>query len=135
LEAMRRDGHENVRAEKVMVPQWTRGRESARLVKPYEYELKMLGLGMSVGTPSQGVTGPVVVVQDEDCFEKAADRMKGAIVLFTSPMPPYSPDGGSHYGHTVRFRGKGPGMAAEKGAIACLVRSVTAHSLRSPHTG
>lgn len=135
LEAMRRDSHENVRAEKVMVPKWTRGRESARLVKPYEYELEMLGLGMSVGTPSQGVTGPVVVVQDEDSFEKAADRMKGAIVLFNNPMPPYSPDGGSHYGHTVRFRGKGPGMAAEKGAIACLVRSVTAHSLRSPHTG
>lgn len=135
VEAMRKDGQENCRREKVMVPKWTRGDEWAALVEPRREKMHMLGLGMSVGTPSDGVTGRVVVVQDEESFEKAAEQMKGAIVLFNNPMPKWTPEEGSHYGTCVRFRGKGPKMAAEKGAIACLVRSVTAHSLRSPHTG
>ncbi|MCA9254369.1 MAG: hypothetical protein KDA33_01975, partial [Phycisphaerales bacterium] len=135
LETMRRDGQENVRAEKVMIPRWTRGDEWARLVAPRDETMHMLGLGMSVGTPPEGVTGEVIVVQDEASFDKVADRLKGAIVLFNNPMPKWTEEGGSHYGQCVRFRGKGPDMAAEKGAIACLVRSVTARSLRSPHTG
>lgn len=133
--AMRKDGDDNVHREKVMVPKWTRGNEWARLVEPRKAELHMLGLGMSIGTPPDGVTGPVVVVQDEDSFEKAANQMKGAIVLFNNPMPKWTKEGGSHYGRTVRFRGKGPQMAADKGAVACLVRSVTATSLCTPHTG
>lgn len=135
IAAMQKDGQDNVHREKVMVPKWTRGNESAQLVSPRVETLHMLGLGMSVGTLPEGVTGPVVVVQDEDSFDTAADQMKGAIVLFNNPMPKWTPEGGSHYGQCVRFRGKGPDMAAEKGAIACLVRSVTARSLRSPHTG
>ncbi|MCB9853012.1 MAG: M20/M25/M40 family metallo-hydrolase [Phycisphaerales bacterium] len=135
VESMRKDGQENVHPEKVMVPKWTRGNEWAKLVEPRVELIEMLGLGMSVGTPPEGVTGQVIVVQDEETFDKASDRMKGAIVLFNNPMPEWTPEGGSHYGQCVRFRGKGPKMAAEKGAIACLVRSVTAHSLRSPHTG
>lgn len=135
LATLRKDGQENVRPEKVMVPKWTRGNEWAKLVEPREEPIRMLGLGMSIGTPPEGVTGPVVVVQDEESFDKAGDRMKGAIVLFNNPMPQWTEEGGSHYGQCVRFRGKGPQIAAGNGAIACLVRSVTAHSLRSPHTG
>ncbi len=135
LESLKRDGQEGVRAEEVMVPKWVRGRESAAMVKPYEYELNMLGLGMSVGTPAEGITAPVIVVQDEASFEKASDRMKGKIVLFNNAMPKYDPEKGSGYGQGVRFRSRGPSMAASKGAVACLVRSVTAFSLRTPHTG
>ncbi|HPF40414.1 MAG TPA: M20/M25/M40 family metallo-hydrolase [Phycisphaerae bacterium] len=135
IETMRRDGQENVRAEKAMIPKWTRGSEWAKLVAPRDESMHMLGLGMSVGTPPEGVTGEVIVVQDEASFDKVADRLRGAIVLFNNPMPKWTEEGGSHYGQCVRFRGKGPDMAAEKGAIACLVRSVTARSLRSPHTG
>jgi carboxypeptidase Q len=35
----------------------------------------------------------------------------------------------------VQYRGRGAIYAAEKGAVACLVRSVTAKSLCTPHTG
>ncbi len=135
LATMRSDGHENVHPEKAMIPKWTRGDEWAKLVEPRISDLHMLGLGMSVGTPTGGVTGRVVIVQDEDAFDKAAGQMRGAIVLFNNPMPQWTHEKGACYGHTVRFRGKGPRMAAEKGAVACLVRSVTARSLRSPHTG
>lgn len=133
--AMKADGQDNAHREPVMVPRWVRGRESATMVAPARRPLAMMGLGMSVGTPPEGITAPVVCVRNEEEFEALGDSVKGKIVLFNNPMPPYDPEKGAGYGSTVRFRGKGPRIAAERGAVACLVRTVTAHSLRSPHTG
>ena len=132
---MKADGQENTHRELVMVPKWVRGRESATMVAPTRRPLAMLGLGMSVGTPPGGITAPVVCVRDEKELEALGDAVKGKIVLFNNPMPPYDLEEGAHYGTTVRFRGKGPRIAGARGALACLVRAVTAHSLRSPHTG
>lgn len=134
-ESMRKDGQENVRAEPVMVPKWTRGRESLQLLAPRSDTLAMLGLGMSVGTPPEGLTASVIVVADEDELEAAGDKARGKIILFNNPMPTYDPEKGSGYGTAVRFRHKGAQLAAQHGAVGCLVRSVTATSLRSPHTG
>jgi carboxypeptidase Q len=50
-------------------------------------------------------------------------------------MPPYDAEKGSRYGETVTYRRNGAKWASEKGAVAALVRSVTAKSLRTPHTG
>lgn len=135
VKTLKRDGHENVRAEPVMVPKWVRGRESLRMVKPREYDLAMIGLGGSVGTPDEGLTAPVIVVGDENDLERTKEQVKGKIVLFNNPMPEFDPEHGAGYGTTVRFRGKGPAMVSKLGGVACLVRSVTARSLRSPHTG
>ena len=55
ISEMKRDGLENVRTEKVVVPHWVRGRESAELVDPVRQPLVMLGLGNSVGTPAEGL--------------------------------------------------------------------------------
>ena len=51
---MRRDGLVNVQTLPVAVPHWVRGRESLRVVGPFERELPLLGLGDSVGTPPRG---------------------------------------------------------------------------------
>src|SRR5262245_4368765 len=48
---MTRDGLENVHTERVMVPKWVRGNESAEIVEPARHPMAMLGLGDSVGTP------------------------------------------------------------------------------------
>src|SRR5690606_25271703 len=48
------DGHENVRAEEVMVPHWERGAESARIVAPLEQRIAILGLGGTPATPRRG---------------------------------------------------------------------------------
>ncbi len=50
-------------------------------------------------------------------------------------MPAWTEEGGSHYGDIVRYRGGGAIAAAKHGAVAALMRSVTAKSLRTPHTG
>lgn len=135
VDAMKKDGQENVRREKVMVPHWVRGRESVTLIEPRNEQLVMLGLGGSVGTSPEGITAPVVVVSGKDELEKIGDQAKGKIVLFNNIMLPYDPEKGSGYGTAVQYRGRGASLASKQGAVACLVRSVTAKSLRSPHTG
>jgi hypothetical protein len=127
-EGMKAEALEGVRLQPVKVPRWVRGREWARVVSPVERELPMLGLGMSVGTATEGLTAPVVVVRSFD--ELAAlgrAKVEGKIVAF-------APDW-EGYGRTVRFRSSGASAAAKLGAVAVLVRSATGRSLASPHTG
>lgn len=135
VDLLKKEGQENVAAEEVMVEKWVRGQESATLLLPREVPLIMLGLGNSVGTPPEGIEADVVVVVDEKELAARGAEVAGKIVLFNNPMPPWTREKGSQYGHTVRFRVHGPKMAAELGAVAVLVRSVTAHSLATPHTG
>ena len=127
LEQMKSDGLENVRGERVMVPHWVRGAESAELVSPRKTRLAMLGLGGSVATPAKGITAPVLVVSSfEELTARAADA-KGKIVLFDSPF--------TSYRETVRYRVQGASAAARAGAVASLIRSVASFSIHSPHTG
>lgn len=136
LAVLKADGQENVRKEKVMVPHWVRGKESLRMASPVRRDLTMIGLGMSVGTRG-ALKREVLVVDHVDEIAKLDDAAaKGKIILINQVMPPYDPaTGDSHYGATVSSRTRGASEAAKKGADAVLVRSVTAHSLDTPHTG
>jgi carboxypeptidase Q len=127
LAEMKRDGLQNVRGEKAMVPHWVRGQESAMLVSPRPYKLHMLGLGRSVGTPAKGITAPVLVVSSFDEFARRQAEAKGKIVLFDAPFV--------SYGETVRYRGGSASVAAKAGAVAALIRSVASNSMQNPHTG
>jgi carboxypeptidase Q len=124
---MKKDGFADVRLEKVMVPRWVRGRESAHLVEPFPGELVMLGLGNSVGTGPGGVQGEVAVVRSFEELDARAEEVRGKIVLYNVPF--------TSYGETVRYRGAGAARAARHGAAAVLVRSVGPPGLRTPHTG
>ncbi|MDP2958195.1 MAG: M28 family metallopeptidase [Longimicrobiales bacterium] len=127
LAEMARDGLQNVRGEPAMVPHWVRGRESLDLLLPRAKELKMLGLGGSIGTPPGGVRGEVLVVSSYDELEARKAEARGRIVLFDVPF--------TDYGATVQYRGGGAVAAAKAGAIASLIRSVGPESMQSPHTG
>jgi len=135
VDALKADGHENVAKEPVMVPKWVRGEESLELLSPRKAPLPVLGLGWSVGTGPEGVEGEVVVVRNEEELEALGEGAKGKIVLFDNAMPDYHPEHGASYGKTVRFRVHGARLASKLGAVAVLVRSVTANSLRTLHTG
>jgi len=130
-QAMTADGAE-VHTEKVMVQHWVRGAEDADLVSPIARKLHVLGLGGTIGGT---VTAPVVVVHDWAELDAKQAQVKGAIVLYDVAMPKWTEDKGSGYGETVQYRGAGASRAAKYGAVAILMRSVTAHSLRTPHTG
>ena len=127
VDEMKRDGLENVHAERVMVPRWVRGAESAEIVEPARHAIAMLGLGDSVGTGADGVQGDVVVVHSFEELDAKGPALRGRIVCFNAAY--------TNYGDTVRFRAAGPSRAARYGAIAVLVRSIGPNGLRTPHTG
>jgi len=124
---MKRDGLENVHTEKVKVPHWVRGNESAEILEPARHPLVMLGLGSSRGTGPDGVQAEVLVVHGFNDLDAAASRVRGKIVLFNVPY--------TNYEETVIYRADGPSRAARSGAVAALVRAVGPPGLRTPHTG
>ncbi len=134
LATMRADGFSRMRGERVMVPHWVRGAESAELVAPRRLTLHVLGLGGSVGTPAKGITAPLLVVESFDELAQHAAQAKGKIVLFDVPMaadkPPFVA-----YDEAVKYRVDGASAGARVGALAVLIRSVASFSIQSPHTG
>lgn len=127
ISEMKRDGLDNVRAEKVMVPHWVRGEESLEMLSPLPRKLTMLGLGNSVGTPAEGITAEAVVVRNFAELEQLGERARGKIVVYNVPF--------TTYGATVVYRSQGASRAARYGAVGALVRSITPVSLQTPHTG
>jgi carboxypeptidase Q len=124
---MNRDGLENVHTEKVMVPRWVRGTESAEIVEPAQQPIVMVGLGNSVGTPAGGIQAEVVVLHSFEELDAMGPQIRGRIAFFNVPF--------TAYGETVRFRTLGPSRASRLGAVAMLIRSVGPAGLRLPHTG
>ncbi|MBX7219735.1 MAG: M20/M25/M40 family metallo-hydrolase [Blastocatellia bacterium] len=132
--AMQADKLDRVATEPAKVPHWVRGNESCDLLTPKKQKLTMLGLGNSVGTPAAGITAEVVAVHDFEELKKLGDTVKGKIVLYSYAMrKDLEPD--EAYGDAVKFRGQGPTAAAQQGAVAVLIRSVTTRSLNTAHTG
>jgi hypothetical protein len=134
-----------VQLEKVMVPHWVRGEETAALVQwpgmagNTTQKIVLCALGPSVATPPEGITAEVIAVKNFDEL-KAMPREKvaGKIVLFNYPYDQRMADqgrGGDAYGQAVVYRGDGPSAAARQGAVACLIRSVGGADYRLPHTG
>jgi carboxypeptidase Q len=134
-----------VQLEKVMVPHWVRGEETAALVQfPGQAEnttqkIVLCALGGSVATPADGITAEVVTVRTLDELKALSrDKVAGKIVLFTYPFDKQMAAegrGGAAYEQAVLYRGGGPAAAARLGASACLIRSVGGADYRIPHTG
>ena len=124
-ETMKQIGLVNTQQQPIRVQYWNRGNESLVMNTPRKEDIPMLGLGMSIGTPPEGITAPIVVVSSFEELETT--DVRGKIVVYNTPF--------EGYGKTVGYRMSGPTKAAQKGAVAALVRSVTSRSLSTPHTG
>src|SRR6059036_830963 len=134
-----------VQLEKVMVPHWVRGEETATLVQfpgqapDTTQKIVLCALGPSVATPANGITAEVIAVRNFDELKSLPrDRVAGKIVLFNYPFDKQMAAegrGGDAYGQAVVYRSDGPSAAARNGAVACLIRSVGGAEYRLPHTG
>ena len=141
---MRKLGAE-VTLEKVQVPHWVRGVETAELTawpgqaEGTKQKIVLTALGGSVATPADGVTAEVVVVDDwKELHALPANAVKGKILLFNHPFDKElaaTGHGLDAYGGSVVYRGAGPIAGATAGAVAVLVRSAGGGDYRSPHTG
>src|SRR5882724_11377405 len=134
-----------VQLEKVMVPHWVRGEETAALVQwpgmaeNTTQKIVLCALGAGVATPPAGITAEVLVVKTFDELKALPrDKVAGKIVLFNYPYDKQMAAegrGGEAYGEAVVYRSDGPSAAARQGAVACLIRSVGGADYRIPHTG
>lgn len=135
VRTMQEDGLSNPRREKVMVPHWVRGAERARVVGPIDRPLVIVGLGGTIGTKGT-LRGEVAVVQSLEEIATRGEALRGKIVVINQAMPAFDHEHqDTGYGNTVKIRSSGVVEAAKVGAKAVLIRSVTASSLRTPHTG
>ena len=125
---MRKAGLRNVVIQPAMIPHWVRGSESAAIITPIAKPLHMLGLGMSVATPKEGITAEVIFLPDFAALDATpAERIRGKIVVINP--------GWHGYGVNSQYRVFGASRVAAKGAVAYLVRSATGLVEQTPHTG
>lgn len=132
-------GADTVYLQPLEGPYWKPGEKS---VASIHSDLKgsrsvhILPLGLSIGTGGKPVTAEVIEVMNFTELETLGkEKIQGKIVFFNRPFPKVVQAGMSGYGMTVDQRTKGASQAARFGAIAVLVRSVTASIDTFPHTG
>jgi carboxypeptidase Q len=127
-------GFSNVRIEPYQMPTWVRGEERGDIIAPFPHRLAITALGNSAATPPEGITGDVAVFKNFEAFKAAPDSaIKGKIVFVNHAMKPTQD--GSSYGYFGPVRRTGPSLAAKRGAIAYVLRSLGTDNHRNPHTG
>lgn len=129
---------DRVYTQAVMVPHWERGPRESVFAHAGNAALPLtaVALGGSGPSPATGVIAEVVEVRSLDELAKLGrDKLVGKIVFFNRPMDPALINPGPAYGAAGDQRNRGPGVAAQYGAVGALVRSLT-HALDDvPHTG
>jgi len=141
---MRRLGLE-VKLERVMVPHWVRGVETAELVTfagqapKTTQKVVLTALGGSVATPPEGLTAEVLVVKNYDELRALGrERVAGKIVVYNFPFDQRLAEQGAAleaYGQAAAYRGIGASEAAKLGAVAAMNRAAGGANYRLPHTG
>lgn len=132
---LRQMGFANVREEPFAMPVWVRGGEEAWLTGPFHpQKLAIAALGNSASTGANGVEGEIAYFESYDALVAAPDQqVRGKIAFIDHQMQPTQD--GSGYGAYGKGRFTGPNVAAKKGAIAIVIRSIGTDSHRNPHTG
>lgn len=136
---MKEAGANEVRLQECKVTGWDRGvKEQAYIVNKGKNNkwLKVLALGNTVGTGSKGLQAQVVEVKSLDEVKVLGKaKIKGKIVFFNRPMDATQIQTFSAYGGAVDQRVYGASTAAEYGAVASLIRSMSLRQDDFPHTG
>jgi Zn-dependent M28 family amino/carboxypeptidase len=132
---LKKNGFANVADEPVTMDTWVPGDIArARVTAPFAQDLVVLPLGNSAATPAGGIEAEVVFFPTVDDLRAAPDgSLAGKIAYISHQMRPAQD--GSHYGFAGPARWVGPGIAASKGAVGAVIKSVGTDHHRNPHTG
>ena len=137
-QALIKAGADTVWLQKVPVPHWERGRESARVISSVlgTADLTISALGLSVGTTDDGMVAGVVEVKDFSDLQRIGRAgVEGKIVFFNRKVDNTIINTFAGYAGAVDQRTRGASEAARYGAAAVIVRSVTQALHDFPHTG
>jgi len=131
-------GVDKVYLQEVTVPKWVRGdKEQAYLqVEGKKISFSICALGLSVATPSTGLSAAVIEVRSLDELAQLGEAaIKGKIVFFNRPMNPEFIETFRAYGSCVDQRSSGAREAGKLGALGVIVRSMNLRIDDLPHTG
>lgn len=128
-------GFQNVADEPYMMDTWVPGDVAkAEVLSPFPQSLYIAPLGDTAPTPPEGITAEVVKFDNVDALNAAPDgSLKGKIAYISHAMT--VTQDGSQYGFAGPTRWVGAGIAAKKGAVATVIKSVGTDLHRNPHTG
>lgn len=132
---LRANGFRNVADEPFRMETWVPGdNATARVTAPYAQDLMIVPLGNSASTGEAGIEAEVVYFPSyADLAAAPAGSLKGKIAFISHDMRPTQD--GSGYGFAGPARWTGAGLAASKGAVATVIRSIGTETERTPHTG
>ncbi|MBA4007584.1 MAG: peptidase M28 family protein [Erythrobacter sp.] len=135
VEWLKKNGFTNVAIEPFMMDTWVPGDIArARVTAPFAQDLVVLPLGDSAATPVGGIEAEVVFFRTVDDLRAVPDgSLKGKIAYISHAMS--RTQDGSQYGFAGPARWVGAGIAASKGAVATVIKSVGTDNHRNPHTG
>jgi hypothetical protein len=134
VDKMKSLGFDKVWVEESETTLWQRGDLSASISAPYPHKVVAIALGGSVGTNGKPLTAEVVRFADLAALKAApANSLKGKMAYVAYKMERHLD--GHGYGKAVGARVQGASIAADKGAVAFLLRSVGTDSNRIAHTG
>ena len=132
---MRNVGFTNVADEPFQMETWVPGDvHKAEILSPFAQPLVVQPLGGSASTGAGGITGEVVYFPSIADLEAAPAGSLAGKIAFVSHAMTRTQDG-SHYGAFGGARFAGPGLAAQKGAAAIVIKSIGTDYHRNPHTG
>lgn len=137
LSAMRHAAADTAWMQECLVPHWVRGGQDVATANAGHGVLKkldVLALGNSVGS-MKALTAPVIEVENFDALIRKRDAVKGKIVFYNYKFNPKFIHTFESYADAVIYRGAGPSRAAEQGAVAVIVRSMSHSTDNNPHTG
>ncbi len=128
-------GFDNVAIEPFPMETWVPGDlHKVEILSPFPQPLVIQPLGGSASTGEAGITAQVVLFRTVDELRAAPDgSLKGKIAYISHAMTPTQD--GSQYGFAGPARWVGAGIAASKGAIATVIKSVGTDYHRNPHVG
>ncbi len=127
-------GFDRVYKEPVQVPIWERGEAKAKIISPVEQPLVITALGSSVATPAGGIKAQIARFDNLAALQAAnPEDVKGKIAFIDQKTERHIT--GEGYGKSVGGRAKGAIAAAQKGAVAVVIRSIGTDHDRMAHTG
>ena len=127
-------GFERVHTDSVTVPHWDRGTLNVRMTSPYPQPLLATSLGGSSGTPHEGIEAPIVRVSSLKDLRALTDKQLDGRIAYIDHVMARAKDG-SGYSAASRIRACGHVVAAERGALATIIRSAGTSTHRVAHTG
>ncbi|MEJ0022417.1 MAG: M20/M25/M40 family metallo-hydrolase [Alphaproteobacteria bacterium] len=127
-------GFTNVHVEPFALPAWRRTSEHYEITAPYRQPIVAVALGWSAPTPADGLEAEIVRFPNLAALAAAPAGSLAGKIAFIDEKAARTMDG-SGYGQAQRKRRQGAQLAAEKGALASVIRTAGTNPDRVANTG